>query len=131
MMMMMTRVMCVLAVVLCCACGYTMTAAASTPGQPKAEMAYDWGWEGFLAGTSYKYKECMKNSSLTFDGKNCTALGFINKTAASGSAASAKSPANGNQEARLVVVFGPITQKIYDKHCGNNSAVTINGKTCS
>ncbi|ORC81284.1 uncharacterized protein TM35_001221000, partial [Trypanosoma theileri] len=37
MIMMMRRVMCVLAVVLCCACGYTMTAAAA--GQPKAVMA--------------------------------------------------------------------------------------------
>ncbi|ORC84017.1 uncharacterized protein TM35_000511180 [Trypanosoma theileri] len=36
-MMMMNRVMCVLAVVLCCACGNTMTAAAAL--QPKAVMA--------------------------------------------------------------------------------------------
>ncbi|ORC84267.1 uncharacterized protein TM35_000471620 [Trypanosoma theileri] len=41
MMMMMRRVMCVLAVVLCCPCGYTMTAAASTAGQLKAVMALD------------------------------------------------------------------------------------------
>ncbi|ORC83781.1 uncharacterized protein TM35_000571090 [Trypanosoma theileri] len=51
MMMMMGRVMCVLAVVLCCACGYTMTAAAPTTtvnaGQPKAVMAYD--FNDFLA----------------------------------------------------------------------------------
>ncbi|ORC89767.1 uncharacterized protein TM35_000113010 [Trypanosoma theileri] len=38
-MMMMRRVMCVLAVLLCCACGYTMAAAATTAGQPKAVMA--------------------------------------------------------------------------------------------
>ncbi|ORC83706.1 uncharacterized protein TM35_000601370 [Trypanosoma theileri] len=43
-MMMMRRVMCVLAVLLCCTCGYTMTAAATiatatTPGRPKAEIA--------------------------------------------------------------------------------------------
>ncbi|ORC83579.1 uncharacterized protein TM35_000641110, partial [Trypanosoma theileri] len=36
MMMMMCRVMCVLAVVLCCACGYTMTAAAAE-GAPKPQ----------------------------------------------------------------------------------------------
>ncbi|ORC81586.1 uncharacterized protein TM35_001121030, partial [Trypanosoma theileri] len=44
--MMMRRVMCVLAVVLCCACGYTMTAAATTvnAGQPKAVMAHWSGW---------------------------------------------------------------------------------------
>ncbi|ORC83972.1 uncharacterized protein TM35_000521160 [Trypanosoma theileri] len=41
MMMMMRRVMCVLAVVLCCPCGYTITAAASTAGQLKAVMALD------------------------------------------------------------------------------------------
>ncbi|ORC80670.1 uncharacterized protein TM35_001501000 [Trypanosoma theileri] len=43
MMMMMRRVMCVLAVVLCCACGYTMTAAATTAntnGHPKAAMSF-------------------------------------------------------------------------------------------
>ncbi|ORC83963.1 uncharacterized protein TM35_000521070 [Trypanosoma theileri] len=41
MLMMMGRVMCVLAVVLCCTCGYTMAAAASgSAGQPKAEMAF-------------------------------------------------------------------------------------------
>ncbi|ORC83390.1 uncharacterized protein TM35_000731140 [Trypanosoma theileri] len=41
MMMIMCRVMCVLAVVLCCACGYTMADPATTvnAGQPKAVMA--------------------------------------------------------------------------------------------
>ncbi|ORC88753.1 uncharacterized protein TM35_000151840 [Trypanosoma theileri] len=44
--MMMGRVMCVLAVVLCCACGYTMAVAATTDGQPKAVMAIESGSDG-------------------------------------------------------------------------------------
>ncbi|ORC92403.1 uncharacterized protein TM35_000031560 [Trypanosoma theileri] len=42
-MVVMCRVMCVLTVVLCCACGYTMAAASTTPtaGQLKAVMAID------------------------------------------------------------------------------------------
>ncbi|ORC84366.1 uncharacterized protein TM35_000451040 [Trypanosoma theileri] len=44
--MVMRRVMCVLAVVLCCTCGYTMAATTTTvnAGQPKAVMAYVGSW---------------------------------------------------------------------------------------
>ncbi|ORC92406.1 uncharacterized protein TM35_000031590 [Trypanosoma theileri] len=143
MMMMMRRVMCVLAVVLCCACGYTMTAAATVnAGQPKAVMANTGtDWDHFLDWTSHMYKECMKNSSLTFEGKNCTELGFINKTAhpstevkspeGAGANLSPEVSANGSQEERIVVLFEPITKAIYDEFCRNNSATIINGKNCS
>ncbi|ORC83977.1 uncharacterized protein TM35_000521210, partial [Trypanosoma theileri] len=44
-------------------------------------------------------------------------------------------PASSTQEERIVVVFGEVTQDIYNKHCANdsadNSAVRINGETCS
>ncbi|ORC80838.1 uncharacterized protein TM35_001401010 [Trypanosoma theileri] len=79
----MCRVMCVLAVVLCCACGYTMADPATTvnAGQPKAVMASE--FEDFLVYTSKKYGKCMKDSSDTYGGKTCKELGFINKTASS------------------------------------------------
>ncbi|ORC84059.1 uncharacterized protein TM35_000501130 [Trypanosoma theileri] len=98
MMMMMNRVMCVLAVVLCCACGYTMAAAATaTNGQTKAVMASDqekkeddvfvfeekanlpkgynwstdWHWNVTLQEQMVRV-ECQKNESAVIAGKNCS-----------------------------------------------------------
>ncbi|ORC83961.1 uncharacterized protein TM35_000521050 [Trypanosoma theileri] len=88
MMMMMRRVMCVLAVVLCCACGYTMAAPVSATtttvkaGQPKAVMAYDWGWDSATVKRQNRErdiqilrKECKTNPSANIDKLNCTSEG--------------------------------------------------------
>ncbi|ORC88672.1 uncharacterized protein TM35_000151030, partial [Trypanosoma theileri] len=51
--MMMRRVMCVLAVVLCCACGYTMTAAAADSNVASLAPTFrDWGATGTLTSPS-------------------------------------------------------------------------------
>ncbi|ORC80899.1 uncharacterized protein TM35_001391010 [Trypanosoma theileri] len=80
MMMMMDRVMCVLAVVLCCACEYTMMAAAAhttvNAGQPKAVMANKGPdipeWNDFL-GTAIHDYDCINKTKDTSDsGMNCT-----------------------------------------------------------
>ncbi|ORC90635.1 uncharacterized protein TM35_000084330 [Trypanosoma theileri] len=84
MMMMMRRVMCVLAVVLCCACGYTMTAAAAD-GQPKVVItsdmvkeAHDISWDQFPAVTSKekeedaKYRKCRDDPNHEVQGINCS-----------------------------------------------------------
>ncbi|ORC92419.1 uncharacterized protein TM35_000031720 [Trypanosoma theileri] len=64
----MRRVMCVLAVVLCCASGYTMTAAAG-----------DILLEDFLNDTSNKYKKCKDAPNHTVDGINCKEFEFAPK----------------------------------------------------
>ncbi|ORC82507.1 uncharacterized protein TM35_000901050 [Trypanosoma theileri] len=69
-MMMMGRVMCVLAVVLCCTCGYTMAAAAA---------AVDVEWDDFLNDTSNKYKKCKEDPNHKVDGINCEEFGFAPK----------------------------------------------------
>ncbi|ORC83418.1 uncharacterized protein TM35_000721210 [Trypanosoma theileri] len=72
-MMMMHRVMCVLAVVLCCACGYTMTAAADSE------------WDDFPVITAAdrenaeNYRKCAKNYSVVIENKTCAQLGFAPK----------------------------------------------------
>ncbi|ORC83674.1 uncharacterized protein TM35_000601050 [Trypanosoma theileri] len=83
MMMMMRRVMCVLAVVLCCACGYTMTAAAHTTtvnaGQPKEKFHDVVGWGGIPYATKDEKKKmlqklCETNKSAVFDNFTCKDL---------------------------------------------------------
>ncbi|ORC92404.1 uncharacterized protein TM35_000031570 [Trypanosoma theileri] len=68
MMMMMSRVMCVLVVVLCCTCGYTMTAAAG-----------DILLEDFLSKTSSDYKKCKDAPNHTVEGINCAEFEFAPK----------------------------------------------------
>ncbi|ORC84256.1 uncharacterized protein TM35_000471510 [Trypanosoma theileri] len=96
MMMMIRRVMCVLAVVLCCACGSTVTSAA-TNGQPKAVTASgqenseddvfvfhdkanlpkgynwntDWHWNVTLQEQKVR-AVCKENASAVIAGKNCS-----------------------------------------------------------
>ncbi|ORC88743.1 uncharacterized protein TM35_000151740 [Trypanosoma theileri] len=88
MMMMMSRVMCVLAVVLCCACGYTMKAAAvvssprpdavravTTEEQPKKfNTSGMFGWEDFLINASIKHM--CKHPNTTVDNVKCSARGL-------------------------------------------------------
>ncbi|ORC88676.1 uncharacterized protein TM35_000151070 [Trypanosoma theileri] len=81
MMIMMRRVMCVLAVVLCCTCGYTMAAAAAVDGagQPKAVMAFaDWGWDSSTAERLQNEQilrvECETNRSAVKGKLNCTSV---------------------------------------------------------
>ncbi|ORC90032.1 uncharacterized protein TM35_000103000 [Trypanosoma theileri] len=82
-MMMMRRVMCVLAVVLCCPCGYTMTAAAATTtaGQPKAVMAnsvYSISDTAQILFVNFDHdkasyrKDCANNSAALINGKKCS-----------------------------------------------------------
>ncbi|ORC90645.1 uncharacterized protein TM35_000084430 [Trypanosoma theileri] len=74
--MMMGRVMCVLAVVLCCACGYTMAAAITGTGQPKSQFRDLGGWAGVPYATRTEKKQilrkmCKKNSEAVFDKLTC------------------------------------------------------------
>ncbi|ORC84026.1 uncharacterized protein TM35_000511270 [Trypanosoma theileri] len=69
MMMMMTRVMCVLAVVLCCTCGYTLTVGVEAGS---LEI-----WDGFPHSSEQEKKEalgllCKHNVNATIDNFNCT-----------------------------------------------------------
>ncbi|ORC80611.1 uncharacterized protein TM35_001531010, partial [Trypanosoma theileri] len=68
-MMMMRRVMCVLAVVLCCTCGYTMAEG----GQSNTEKNYDIyvsSWEGFPGKYPKPENTDMRNSGGIRDGEN-------------------------------------------------------------
>ncbi|ORC92409.1 uncharacterized protein TM35_000031620 [Trypanosoma theileri] len=79
MMMMMGRVMCVLAVVLCCTCGYTMTVgvAANEGKLNKLHEAADISWHQFPAITpairekQANYTKCKKAPNHTVEGINC------------------------------------------------------------
>ncbi|ORC84374.1 uncharacterized protein TM35_000451120 [Trypanosoma theileri] len=80
MMMMMRRVMCVLAAVLCCACGYTMTiGVAAIDGSSNKDLheAADISWDQFPAVTpairkkNANYKECRDAPNHTVEGINC------------------------------------------------------------
>ncbi|ORC83593.1 uncharacterized protein TM35_000641250 [Trypanosoma theileri] len=75
MMMMMGRVMCVLAVVLCCACGYTMTASAAAGSSSAfvytSKSDYSLDWKDFLISTS-NTKKCETDKLATVDGISCS-----------------------------------------------------------
>ncbi|ORC84075.1 uncharacterized protein TM35_000501290 [Trypanosoma theileri] len=84
-MMMMSRVMCVLAVVLCCPCGYTMAEPASAE---KKHRDGDFILGEFPVITKDDSNReirwrCEKNSFAFINGKNCTELGFVRETAPS------------------------------------------------
>ncbi|ORC81197.1 uncharacterized protein TM35_001271030 [Trypanosoma theileri] len=69
MMIMMRRVMCVLAVVLCCACGYTMAGG----GQLNTEKNYDMyvsSWEGFPGKDPKPENADIRNSGGIPEGEN-------------------------------------------------------------
>ncbi|ORC83927.1 uncharacterized protein TM35_000531110 [Trypanosoma theileri] len=95
-MMMKSRVMCVLAVVLCCACGYTMAAAAAGPMEPSNDVVTlpaviieeqpkkfnttgMFGWDDFLINASIKHM-CKHNPNTIVDGVKCSARGFPEKS---------------------------------------------------
>ncbi|ORC83797.1 uncharacterized protein TM35_000571250 [Trypanosoma theileri] len=64
MMMMMCRVMCVLAVVLCCACGYTMAGSAAnekTTNPYGENQGSHWEWDDFLKTQSTNNENMEKN----------------------------------------------------------------------
>ncbi|ORC83863.1 uncharacterized protein TM35_000551320 [Trypanosoma theileri] len=89
-MMMMSRVMCLLAVVLCCACGYTMTAAAAD-------------WSDFL-GTA-ACNSTLSKSKETAGGVSCanwTSHGFVKGVSERSSESNSKSQVKGDaQEKKL------------------------------
>ncbi|ORC83417.1 uncharacterized protein TM35_000721200 [Trypanosoma theileri] len=81
MMTMMSRVMCVLAVVLCCTCGYTMADASSGNPNPYGEReGSHWEWDDFLMARSTNNgnrgknlaEECPKNDAAVVDGIKCS-----------------------------------------------------------
>ncbi|ORC83705.1 uncharacterized protein TM35_000601360 [Trypanosoma theileri] len=80
-MMMMRRVMCVLAVVLCCACGYTMTAAAS--GSAVVPRADESSTAMAFAGHIVKYLIPSHNST-DFFGDNKTSVESSRKSVLDG-----------------------------------------------
>ncbi|ORC84065.1 uncharacterized protein TM35_000501190 [Trypanosoma theileri] len=94
MMMMMSRVMCVLAVVLCCACGYTMAAAATAvkAGQRKAVMAV---FDTSVSRTAERLQneqilrvECKTNLSAIKGKLNCTSVGITSDPSIPGTSVS-------------------------------------------
>ncbi|ORC83816.1 uncharacterized protein TM35_000561140, partial [Trypanosoma theileri] len=115
----MNSVMCVLAVVLCCACGYTMAAAASN-----------------VASLVPYYGDYAHGSSNSRGSSSTEPEQLLNKPATGVEEvvtlpdANPEVSANGKGE-YLVVTFEPITRATYDKYCKKNSSSIINGKNCS
>ncbi|ORC83583.1 uncharacterized protein TM35_000641150, partial [Trypanosoma theileri] len=78
----MRRVMCVLAVVLCCACGYTMAAAATAVNALQQNVVRERGnpdeWSDLFITATVNHT-CTTNPEDTVNGLSCKERGYPKK----------------------------------------------------